>query len=85
MKKGEEKTKYGSQKNNMEELIMSQKMIYKSGKEQIVFDVWEKNEEFGGYWVDLCPDCIKKYQHLLDGKLLFVQFKIHNGIVSFFH
>ena len=23
--------------------------------------------------------------HLLDGKLLFVQFKIHNGIVSFFH
>lgn len=48
---------------------MSQKMIYKSGKEQIVFDVWEKNEEFGGYWVDLCPDCIKKYQHLLDGKL----------------
>ena len=39
---------------------MSQKMIYKSGKEQIVFDAWEKNEEFEGYWVDLCPDCIKK-------------------------
>lgn len=48
---------------------MSQKMIYKSGKEQIVFDAWEKNEEFGGYWVDLCPDCIKKYHHLLDGRL----------------
>lgn len=25
---------------------MSQKMIYKSGKEQIVFDAWEKNKEF---------------------------------------
>lgn len=48
---------------------MSQKMIYKSGKEQIVFDAWEKNEEFEGYWVDLCPDCIKKYHHLLDGRL----------------
>lgn len=48
---------------------MSQKMIYKSGKEQIVFDTWEKNEEFEGYWVDLCPDCIKKYHHLLDGRL----------------
>lgn len=48
---------------------MSQKMIFKSKKGKIVFDTWEKNNEFGGYWVDLCPDCIKKYRHLLDGRL----------------
>lgn len=49
---------------------MSKKMIYTAptGK-KIIFDTWEKNEEFEGYWVDLCPDCIKKYHHLLDGRL----------------
>lgn len=48
---------------------MSQKMIFKSKKGKIVFDTWEKNNEFGGYWVDICPDCEKKYQNLLEGKL----------------
>lgn len=48
---------------------MSKKMIFKSEKGKIVFDTWEKNDEFGGYWVDICPDCEKKYQHLLEGRL----------------
>ena len=49
---------------------MSKKMIYASPKgEKIVFDNWTENEEFEGLWVDLCPECLSKYQDILKGKL----------------
>ena len=49
---------------------MSKKMIYASPKgENIVFDNWTENEEFEGLWVDLCPECLSKYQDILKGKL----------------
>ena len=44
---------------------MSKKMIYASPKgEKIVFDNWTENEEFEGLWVDLCPECLSKYQDI---------------------
>lgn len=49
---------------------MAKKMIFTAPKgEKIVFDNWETDKEYDGYWVDLCPDCIKKYGHILENKL----------------
>jgi CRISPR/Cas system-associated protein Cas10 (large subunit of type III CRISPR-Cas system) len=44
-------------------------MIYKSkrGKE-IVFDDFAEDDDFGGYWAELCPHCHNKYKGILKGK-----------------
>ena len=42
-------------------------MEYTDGKEKVVFDTYEENE-YGDYWVDICPDCKKKYAGLLKGR-----------------
>lgn len=43
------------------------KMIYKPKKRQyIIFDDYEDNtEEYNFYWVEMCPQCYKKYKNIL--------------------
>lgn len=47
------------------------KMIYTAPNgRKIVFDAWEDStEEFGTYWADICPECVKKYKRELFGRI----------------
>ena len=49
---------------------MAEMMKYVSprGKE-ILFDAWEDEvEEYGTYWVDMCPRCHNKYRGIIKNK-----------------
>lgn len=46
-------------------------MIYTSRRgKQITFDDFEDNtEEYGTYWVEMCPHCHNKYKNIIKGKV----------------
>lgn len=46
-------------------------MIYTSKRgKQIIFDDYVNNtEEYGSYWVEMCPHCYNKYRNILGNRV----------------
>ena len=54
----------------IEVIAKALKMKYSKGEDSITFDDFEDNtEEYGSYWVEMCPTCLEKYKSILGSRM----------------
>ena len=54
---------------NKYQLEKGYELVYTSPRGvRLNFDTYEKDIEYGSYWVDMCPKCHNRYKNLLKGK-----------------